>query len=214
MFRPIVSALLMVVATVILFPTTGLPGIGFASAQRIGIDICACQPAAYTFTFNFSLGCADTSIIPFQNGIGNVSCTVAPELDDNITDFSPALVTRAEVYELDQQKDVIGFSPVQGPFFDSQSFRYVSVIAGQTNNTNPLFIPSAIQLSIYAINFEEQAMVNFWVIEFTNECNIYPVILEGETIGWTILVSAVNWKVCGRILLRNHLTFDKFCRTA
>jgi len=178
----------LVAAFFILIASEG--GWSTVAAQKIGVDICACQPSLYTFILDFSLRCNTTTVTPFQNGIGNVTCTVVPELDQNITNFSPLVVTRVEVYELDQNKDIIENTFIDGPYFNGTFFRYTSVITSQNANfTNPQDIPSGIQLAIYGINREEQQMINFWLIEFDNDCGIYPIILEGQTIGWTEMVS-------------------------
>jgi hypothetical protein len=46
------------------------------SAQAVGVTLCACSPATYTFQLNFSYTCNDTTVQ--GAGINNTECFVSP----------------------------------------------------------------------------------------------------------------------------------------
>ena len=152
---------------------------------QIGVTLCACQPVAYTFQLRFNNFCNQSNIE--GPGVEDWDCKTTSS-DSTATDFTPALITRAEVKELDQDQNVINFQNYAGPFFDGDTFTYVS-IAANPSNVNSTTLPKGLQLSVYGRNIEEQDILNFWIILFTNECGLFPVLDPGEQIGWTDLVS-------------------------
>jgi hypothetical protein len=99
-------------------------------------------------------------------------------------------VGKIQVLELNQNLDIISETPYEGEYFDGDIFTYTSVIASDTI-TRPEDVPRALQMTITARNENEEDLVNFWIIIFDNSCGIYPVVLEGEQIGWTIFVSTI-----------------------
>jgi hypothetical protein len=76
-------------------------------AQQIGVDICACQPSVYEFTFDFLNNCTDFNVT--GPGITDTSCLVNFEVDTNTTgaDLRPVIVTKIDVLELDQMLQVV-----------------------------------------------------------------------------------------------------------
>jgi len=163
--------------------TANNPG---AKAQTVGVDLCACQPAAYEFVFDFGLACTDSTVE--GPGINASACVLNTETDQNVTDFRPVVVTRVLVLELNQNFEVIAQTPIVGDFMDGEMFRYTSVIAGDTADITPNDVPRGIQLSMAGRNAEEQDLVNFWLILYDNNCGFYPVLVEGQQIGWTGMV--------------------------
>lgn len=65
--------------------------LSFASSanSQVGVTLCACSPATYTFQLNFAFTCNDTSIS--GAGLNRTECFVSPFGFDpeNITDFVP-----------------------------------------------------------------------------------------------------------------------------
>lgn len=173
-----------------------LPGV---DAQQVGVDICACQPATYEFVFNFSLTCDDSNI--GGDGVQDSACVLNTENDQNVTDFTPVIVTRILILELNQNFGVIAQTPVVGDYTNGTIFRYTSVIASQDTSTlAPEDVPKGIQLSMAGRNKDEQDLVNFWLILYDNDCGFYPVVLEGQRIGWTILVRVHSVPLWGSLL--------------
>jgi hypothetical protein len=158
-----------------------------ASSQTVGVDICACQPATYEFVLDFDLTCANDTILGPSPGINVTACRVTTDRNLNVTDLKPVVVTEIKILELNQALDIIATTPYEGEYFDGDVFQYTSVIATE-NITRPEDVPRALQMTITGRNAIEQDLVNFWLIIFDNNCGIYPVVLDGENIGWTIFV--------------------------
>jgi hypothetical protein len=154
-------------------------------AQTVGVDICACQPSTYEFVLDFGLTCKEKTVA--GAGINASECRITTDLNLNVTDQVPISVSKVQVLELNQNLDIITTSQYNEEFADGDIFTYTSVIASN-NITRPQDVPRALQMTIYGRNAEEQDLVNFWIIIFDNSCGIYPVVLEGEQIGWTIFV--------------------------
>jgi hypothetical protein len=85
-------------------------------AQEIGVDICACQPSVYEFTFDFLLTCNDFNVT--GPGIADDACFVDFSSNDgsNVTDEVPVSVNRVEILELDQFLQVVAQTQINGDF--------------------------------------------------------------------------------------------------
>ena len=93
------------------------------------------------------------------------------------------------ILELGQDFTVIDQNNFTGTFVNGDSFAYASIIDGQDEDVNVAKIPRVLQLNIVGINAQNQPVVNFYAIEFTNNCFAYPVITPGDSAGWTSFVS-------------------------
>jgi hypothetical protein len=160
-------------------------GFMMASAQTVGVDICACQPSTYEFLLDFGLTCDNKTV--GGPGINASECRVTTDRNLNVTDLIPVTVSKIQVLELNQELDVIATTPYEGEFTDGDIITFTSVIATD-NITNPDDVPRALQMTLEGRNSLEQDLVNYWIIIFDNSCGIYPVVLQGEQIGWTIFV--------------------------
>jgi hypothetical protein len=152
-----------------------------------GQEVCYCAPLKYTFTFDFGLTCPPVNVTR-NGGIAATFCQVSPFGDpaQNITDLVPVQVGYVDVLELGQAFDVLSQVNITGTFSDGDSFTYTSIV--ERNETLTEF-PKVIQLNIFAFNEDGQPIVNFFAIAFTNNCFEFPVLLEGDSAGWTIFVS-------------------------
>jgi len=155
-------------------------------AQRIGVDICACQPSVYEFTFDFLLACDDFNVT--GPGISEFTCFLNFE-GENVTDVVPVAVSRVEILELDQLLQVVAQTQINGDFRSGDIFQYTSITATETDMLNASSIPRGFQLSITGRNAVEQTIVNDWAVLYDNDCGIFPVVTEGMVAGWTIFVS-------------------------
>jgi hypothetical protein len=81
-------------------------------AQQIGVDICACQPSVYEFTFDFLQTCADFNLT--GPGISDSACDVTAEA--GVTDEVPVVVFQIEILELDQRAIVVAQTQIAGDF--------------------------------------------------------------------------------------------------
>jgi hypothetical protein len=161
-----------------------------ASAQ-VGVEICACFPSVYTFVFQFGQLCADTNIP--GAGINATVCFVAPaESIPTFEDEVPVAVSSVDILELGLDLTPIASTQVTGDFRSGDSFTYASVVSTPegVDMVNELGVfPGGLQLNINGRNALDEFITNVWVIFFNNECGLFPVISEGDQIGWTKFVS-------------------------
>jgi hypothetical protein len=185
-----------------LTPTASTPFSWMSTSRLLGLltmigigakghEMCYCAPLKYTFTFDFALTCIPRNVT-LNEGIFDLSCQVAPLCGPDDTDLVPVQVDFVDVFEFGQALSVISEVNIAGPFSDGDIFSYTSLV--QRNKTLTEF-PIRIQLSIVASNGAGESILNIWNIEFTNNCSAFPVLLEGESYGWTKFVSetTVDW---------------------
>lgn len=163
--------------------------LSYTTAQIIGIELCACQPSVYEFTFDFNLTCDDLDV--GGDGIKETTCLTELRGAENQEDADkvPSVVGTASIYELDQNLDVIAQTLKEGTFFDGSTFRYSSIIATEPGSLDPNSIPRGLQVVYVGINELGQPVVNTFVIIYTNDCGVFPLLREGQKAGWSIFVS-------------------------
>jgi hypothetical protein len=153
--------------------------------------ICYCAPNTYEFTLDFALTCPGD--ISTGGGVQDFSCFISPFANSEVTDLVPVAIQSINVIELDQNLQLLAQESIERDFGDGDTFQYTSVAAfpGTTSYTEdaPTNIPRAIQLNINGINQNGEGIINVFIIVFTNSCDVYPVLFEGESIGWTTFVS-------------------------
>lgn len=152
--------------------------LGGATAQ----DLCACSPSKYTFTLDFSLSCPPVNVTR-NGGIAATFCQISPfgEENDNITDLVPTEIKYVNVLELGQSFEVLSQQNITGVQVDGDSFEYASIVENEGNEE----IPKVVQLNIFAHNAAGQPIVNFFAIAYTNLCDEFPTLIQGESAGWT-----------------------------
>ena len=159
------------------------------SGQRIGIDICSCAPSQYEFEFDFDLACPPVNITQ-GDAVASTACLTSPVEDEQLEDKIPILVRTIDVFELDQNLDVMTREQISGSFLDGDRFTYKSVVAA-SGETDPTRLPRAIQYVINGINKLGEEIVNLVVITFSNSCQAYPVLIPGQYAGWVRFVSNI-----------------------
>ena len=165
-----------------------------AQAQPIvGIDICACSPSVYEFTMDFLLTCESTTVK--SPGIEDIECLVeATDVGqaEEVTDYTPVAVMSIDLLELDQSLAVLAQRYYDETMFrNSDKFTYTSVIA-KDSTEDASMIPKGIQLSIVGQNALEETLRLKWIIRYNNDCDVFPILTEGQHIGWTIFVSMLT----------------------
>lgn len=158
---------------------------GGATAQEASADegpICACSPSQFTFTLDLSLTCPPVDVTR-NDGILATFCQISPfgDANQNIEDLTPVEVENINVLELGQNFQVLKQQNVTGVTLDGDMFDYQSVILEPSIEE----IPKVIQVNIFARNANDEPIVNFFAISFTNDCLTYPIMFEGESAGWT-----------------------------
>jgi hypothetical protein len=163
------------------------------AAQLIGTDICGCQPATYTFTLDFSLTCEETSVE--GPGINDTACLtdIRGQEEAPPEDLVPVSVQNVQIFELDQNLKVVAQTVRTGTFASGDTFTYTSIISTFGDTLNPVMLPRGLQLVISGVNDKEQSVINTYIIVYTNNCGVFPVLTEGMTAGWTIFVSTGSW---------------------
>jgi len=159
------------------------------SAQEIGLDLCACQPSVYEFTFDLDLTCDDQDV--GGEGISATTCLTELRGQENQedADLVPVSVGQVSVFELDQNLDVIAQTVNTGNYLTGSTFTYTSIIATEPDMLNPDSLPRGLQLVIIGINALNQAVVNTFAILYDNDCGVFPLLREGQQAGWVIFVS-------------------------
>lgn len=161
-----------------------------STVGQIGTDFCGCQPATYTFTFDFALTCDDTDVA--GPGINDTACLTAIR-DQDVSpaeDLVPVVVSSVQIFELDQNLTPFAQTVRTGTFVNGSNFTYTSIISTITDLSNVASLPRGLQLVMTGLNSKENSTVQTWIITYTNDCGIFPLLTEGESAGWTIFVSA------------------------
>lgn len=154
----------------------------------INDDVCGCSASTYTFVLDFSLSCPPSNIST-GSGVLSVSCLISP-FGAPTTKLAPIAVDSVSILELDQERNVLVEERIEGDFVNGDTFSYSSIINNREDDeTSIQSIPKALQLNLSGRNEDGVMLMNVFVITFTNECGVTPVIQEGESAGWAIFVS-------------------------
>jgi hypothetical protein len=160
-------------------------------SAQVGVEICACFPSVYTFVLEFDQLCEETSIP--SAGINSTVCFVSPAVSSpTFDDEVPVAVSSIDILELGQDLSPIANTVVTGNFRSGDNFTYASVLSSQEglDMVEELGVfPGGLQLNINGRNALDEFITNVWIITFNNECGLFPVISEGDQIGWTKFVS-------------------------
>lgn len=158
----------------------------------IGTDLCACQPSSFDFKLNFGLGCDNSTVQ--GDGIEETACIIDPVLDDPV----PVSASRMEILELDQGLQIIqsATTVLNGTYSNGDTVSFTSSIIDNDSSveiTAPEELPRGLLVAVTGENADGKELVNTWVLLYTNDCDIYPVINNGMQIGWTVFVSFGCW---------------------
>jgi hypothetical protein len=134
-------------------------------------------------TLNFALTCADTSL-SLGPGISDVVCNTNPEVT---FDPTTAQATSIQILEMDQFQKILRTDMITDPQFDGDEIEYRSYIAS-SQTTDVERVPGSLEVAIIASDASVTSIYQQWVIQFSNACDVYPVITPGQQIGWTIMV--------------------------
>lgn len=167
--------------------------------EIVGIDICSCTPKTYEFTFDFNQPCP-RFFEKIGDAIDLIHCWTTDLHDRNdpeLTDMVPVLIQRIDIYERNKKSRAISQYHIAGPFYDGDSFQFNSAtIADNEEDSETTMvlkvndIPEDISGTIRGVNQFNQGIETHFLIEFTNDCNAYPVLpKEGQALGWGRLVS-------------------------
>lgn len=137
-----------------------------ASAQLIGVDICACLPTIVTFRLNFTFDCDASNVA--GPGINDTSCLIDTRGNENVTDFVPTSVSTVQVFELNEDLAVVGDTTSDEGYFDGSEITYTSIVVRNPANVSTLAtLPRGFQIWITGVNAAEQTIVNQLIITYT-----------------------------------------------
>jgi hypothetical protein len=161
--------------------------LGTAHANT-GRKFCACMPSTFVFTFDFSLGCTD-DISSDDPGISAFTCKVTAAGGDTPSDPVPVVVNAIQILEIGQptRSQIISSTTITGEAYkDGDVFEWTST----ADTSFPISddAPKTMQVLMTGSNAAGEAVINLWTIEFTNQCNVWPVLTPGMQAGWMVMV--------------------------
>lgn len=163
---------------------------------------CVCQPGEIVFTLDFALGCANRTIMSGQAGIEEAVCVVTPTTTDDV----PISVSAISVSEIGTDLNTLKMENYTGTFLSGDTFTYSAFAATDSDSVMNGTIPNVLQVKITGSNADNEEIINNFVIIFTNDCTIYPVLDADSTIGWVSLVGHQHYAPC-QLSLSVFLTF-------
>jgi hypothetical protein len=152
---------------------------------QIGSTICICSPSVYTLQLNFSSNCENDSLI--GDGILTSDCKVDPFQNQNVTDEVPVSVSSIDLLELDADLALLTQSSRFGTFIDGDTITFDSV-SKDPSALNDTYYPKALQISMIGNNVAGETLYFAGLIVYSTDCNLFPLIVEGSSIGWIELV--------------------------
>ena len=132
-------------------------------------------------------------------GVAQESCIVG----GRSTDRTMIMVDSILVMELAQNlTSLTQYMVPNGPFYNGDMITYESQqlkmmmseqepngpTTANTNEINPALVPGGIVVVMSGPNANGDRVDLSWSIEFTNECNVFPVVVGNEETGGTIVV--------------------------
>ena len=143
-----------------------------ASSQLIGVDICACLPTTVTFRLNYTFDCDASNVA--GPGINDTSCLIETRGNENVTDYVPTSISIVEVFELNENLEVVGSSTYDEGYFDGSEITYTSIVERDPNSVASLStLPRGFQVWLTAVNAVEQTIVNLLAITYTGGKSMY-----------------------------------------
>jgi hypothetical protein len=165
-----------------------------SDAQELIVEsgICACTPSIYDFQLDLTQGCPGPEAVDLilEPGIESAECAVVPTISGDVKYLVPISVHTITVEELKQDNIIAVSQSVEGDFRDGDAFRYISISSDLDDIEGAVDLPKSLQFILSGKNQDGQDISNTIVIEFTNDCEAYPVIEEDQTAGWIRFVSS------------------------
>ena len=116
------------------------------------------------------------------------ACLTQKEGSIESADDTPVSVQSIQIVELDQNLKGVAQLVQNGEFADGATINYTSIIATQTDALNATSLPRGLQVLMSGENAAGQSLINTFIIIYTNNCSIYPVLEDNEVNGWAVFV--------------------------
>lgn len=172
-------------------PESDVPS-SFPSSTPTQGDLCTCQPGTLTLTIDYALTCEDRTILTGDPGVEEAQCLTFSRSDPMVTDPVPVSVESVLIFELDARLGILTTTNITESFASGDTITYESFAVTDTDAVLSGVVPHALQVTINGFNEAGDDLTNSYVIIYTNECDIYPVLTEGSTIGWSSLVRSMH----------------------
>lgn len=169
-------------------PESDVPS-SFPSSAPTLDEYCNCQPGTLTLTIDYELTCEGRTIMTGDPGIDEAECLVFSQADPMVSDPLPVTVTSVYIVEFDVNLDTLKFTNITDTFESGDTLSYETFAVTDTDAVSAGQIASGIQVTLFGFNAAGDDLANAFVILYTNQCDIYPVLTSGSTIGWTSVVS-------------------------
>jgi hypothetical protein len=153
------------------------------STAQLDDGSCACQPLAFELVLDFSSRCGDSDFNDESPGIEEYICSVEPPDKEDLSPVKASLITIAEV---DENYQVLYQYDYPGDFEQGDSFSFNSSIAGGMS-----VIPRGLTVTVIGEGPNGTEIINLWAMLFSDDCDDYPIIQDGNKAGWTTFVSII-----------------------
>jgi hypothetical protein len=153
---------------------------------QIGETVCACSPAVFNMTLDFSLTCADANVVE-SDGVVTSDCSITP-FQGEVSSLVPVNVFSVDFLELDQAGEVLNQRSRFVDLDDGATVSYVS-FSNNPELVDELTAPLTLIVSFIARNAASEPLFMQYLITYTNSCDAFPVLTPGQQIGWTRFVS-------------------------
>jgi hypothetical protein len=178
-------------------------------------DLCNCQPGTLTLTIDFDLTCEDRTILTGDPGIEEAQCLLSSRSDPMLTDPVPVSIESVQIFELDASFDIVKTTNITESFESGDTITYESFAVTDTNALLSGQVIRGFQVTLNGFNAAGDDLSISSVILYTNECDVYPVLMDGSTIGWISLVSCcINYISNGFDCYNFLIYFQKYVSVA
>lgn len=152
----------------------------FPSLSSADSDLCSCQPQEYQISLDFSSGC-DDSTVDDNAGVATFACRT--ESDGDV--LVPSWIRRVQVLELDTMQQV-----QSQIVFDEFAVWYLEDgdHLGFYSSSSNEDVVSGLQVVIDAETMDGMPIIHSFLIQFTNSCEDYPILKDGDVAGWVRFV--------------------------
>jgi len=158
--------------------------INITNGQQVGVDICACSPRVYEMTLDFSLTCPPI-LVEIGEGVIEGSCLITSFDNPEVIDLIPVAVSSVQFIELGQDGTPLSVTQETGDFRNRSVLTYRSV-------SEKGIIPLAFQTRAIGMNEDGDTLIMQWALTYNNDCGIFPILDEGESVGWTVFTDLTN----------------------
>jgi hypothetical protein len=81
---------------------------------------------------------------------------------------------------------------VPGAFVDGDMLTYTSILSTSDSSWTAADLPRGLQFVITGMNVNREIVVNSFIITYSNDCDIFPVLTVGQQGGWVDFVRIVK----------------------